>query len=93
MEVNGGYLWSPKTPANNRVNPFYDFMTKVEIGDVIFSFKDTLISAIGIASSKAYPTRQLHRSVFLLCIWIVEVKIRMMHLRADACKMVIKVLS
>ncbi len=28
-EVNGGYLWSPKTSANNRVNPFYDFMTKV----------------------------------------------------------------
>ena len=53
-EVNGGYLWSPKTSANNRVNPFYDFMTKVEVGDVIFSFKDTLISAIGIASSKAY---------------------------------------
>ena len=53
-EVNGGYLWSPKTSANNRINPFYDFMTKVEVGDVIFSFKDTLISAIGIANSKAY---------------------------------------
>ena len=53
-EVSGGYLWSPKTSANNRANPFYDFMTKVEVGDVIFSFKDTLISAIGIASSKAY---------------------------------------
>ena len=53
-EVNGGYLWSPKTTANNKVNPFYDFMTKVEVGDVIFSFRDTRISALGVASSKAY---------------------------------------
>ena len=42
-EIQGGYLWSPKTSANNRVNPFYDFMTKVEVGDVIL-FQEMSIS-------------------------------------------------
>ncbi len=49
-EVNGGYLWSPKTKANGDRNHFYDTMTQVTPGDVIFSFADTHIKAIGIAS-------------------------------------------
>lgn len=53
-EVTGGYIWSPKTNANGNKNPFYDFMTKVEVGDIVFSFKDTLIPAIGVATSEAY---------------------------------------
>src|SRR5207237_10735440 len=35
-------------------NPFYDFMREVAPGDVVFSFADTLIKAIGIAISNAY---------------------------------------
>lgn len=53
-EVGGGYLWSPKRKANLAANPFYDFMREVAPGDVVFSFADTLIRAIGIASSHAY---------------------------------------
>src|SRR2546423_267931 len=53
-EVRGGYLWSPKRKANQARNPFYDFMREVAPGDVVFSFADTLIKAIGIASSNAY---------------------------------------
>ncbi len=53
-EVSGGYLWSPKRKANRVANPFYDFMREVSPGDVIFSFSETLIRAIGIASSHAY---------------------------------------
>ena len=53
-EVRGGYLWSPKRKANNAANPFYDFMREVAPGDVVFSFADTLIQAIGIAKSNAY---------------------------------------
>ncbi|ETF03954.1 hypothetical protein W822_01825 [Advenella kashmirensis W13003] len=49
-EVSGGYLWSPKTKANGARNHFYDTMTRVAPGDVIFSFSDTYIKAIGIAS-------------------------------------------
>jgi putative restriction endonuclease len=53
-EVPGGYLWSPKTKANGARNPFYEFMREVSPGDVIFSFCDTVIKAIGIAQSHAY---------------------------------------
>ena len=50
-EVKGGYLWSPKKNANGVRNPFYDSMREVSPGDLIFSFKDTRIFAIGIAQS------------------------------------------
>ena len=53
-EVPGGYLWSPKKNQNGRLNPFYEFMKEVSPGDVIFSFADTKIPAIGIAESNAY---------------------------------------
>lgn len=53
-EVPGGYLWSPKRKVNQAQNPFYDFMREVMPGDVIFSFSNTYIRAIGIAASHAY---------------------------------------
>lgn len=53
-EVQGGYLWSPKVKANGHVNPFYEFMREVAPGDLIFSFCDASIRAIGIAQSNAY---------------------------------------
>lgn len=53
-EVGGGYLWSPKRKANQAQNPYYDFMREVAPGDVVFSFADTIIRAIGIAVSHAY---------------------------------------
>lgn len=53
-EVPGGYLWSPKKNRNGRVNPFYEFMKEVSPGDIVFSFADTKIPAIGVALSHAY---------------------------------------
>lgn len=53
-EVPGGYLWSPKLKANGAANPFYEFMREVAPGDAIFSFCDTQIPAIGVATSPAY---------------------------------------
>lgn len=53
-EVPGGYLWSPKKTRNGRRNPFYEFMKEVSPGDIIFSFADTQIPAIGVALSHAY---------------------------------------
>jgi putative restriction endonuclease len=50
-ELDGGYLWSPKRNANNRRNPFYEFMREVSPGDLVFSFSDTYIKAIGVAAS------------------------------------------
>jgi putative restriction endonuclease len=50
QEIEGGYLWSPKRNKNGHRNPFYEFMREVAPGDVVFSFCDTRISAIGIVS-------------------------------------------
>jgi hypothetical protein len=48
-EIQGGYLWSPKRNANGARNPFYESMREVQPGDLIFSFVDTRIFAVGIA--------------------------------------------
>ena len=53
-EVLGGYLWSPKRKTNGNQNPFYDFMREVAPGDIVFSFADTRIRAIGAIASHAY---------------------------------------
>ena len=53
-EVGGGYLWSPKRKRDQSRNPYYDFMREVAPGDVIFSFADTRIPALGVAQSHAY---------------------------------------
>ena len=53
-EVLGGYLWSPKRKKNGQANAFYDFMREVAPGDVVLSFAETRIKAIGIARSNAY---------------------------------------
>jgi putative restriction endonuclease len=55
-EVNGGYLWSPKRNANGARNPFYESMREVAPGDLIFSFMDTRIVAVGIAQSYCWES-------------------------------------
>lgn len=55
-EVPGGYLWSPKTKKNGSRNPFYETMREVAPGDIVFSFKDTRIQAIGIAESYCWES-------------------------------------
>ena len=55
-EIAGGYLWSPKRSVGDRRNPFYEFMREVSPGDVILSFCDTRIAALGIAQSYCYES-------------------------------------
>jgi putative restriction endonuclease len=50
QEIEGGYLWSPKRNKNGHRNPFYEFMREVAPGDIVFSFFDTRIAALGIVS-------------------------------------------
>ncbi|MCG3175186.1 MAG: hypothetical protein MOGMAGMI_00108 [Candidatus Omnitrophica bacterium] len=52
-EVEGGYMWSPKTKANGALNHYYETMRMVARGDFIFSFKDRKIMAVGIARRAA----------------------------------------
>ena len=53
-EVPGGYLWSPKRKSDGHRNPFYEFMREVAPGDLVFSYCDAKIRAVGIARSFAY---------------------------------------
>ena len=53
IELEGGFLWSPKTARGGRRNHFYDTMKEVSPGDIVFSFFDTFIQAVGIVQSRA----------------------------------------
>jgi hypothetical protein len=53
-EIRAGYLWSPKVDANGAFNYSYQTMTLVEPGDVIFSYADSQIKAVGIAQRRSY---------------------------------------
>lgn len=53
QEVGDGFLWSPKVNKNGARNQFYDNMREVKAGDIVFSFCDTRIKALGIAKGEA----------------------------------------
>jgi putative restriction endonuclease len=52
-EVRGSFMWSPKQNANGARNQFYENMREVSPGDVVFSFCDTRIKAIGVVTGDA----------------------------------------
>lgn len=52
-EVSGGYLWSPKKKKDGSRNYFYDTMTQAKVGDLVMSFIDTQIKALGIVKAPA----------------------------------------
>ncbi|MBR2512770.1 MAG: HNH endonuclease [Halomonas sp.] len=56
QEILGGYLWSPTKNANGARNRFYDAMTETAVGDLVFSFRNTQIQAIGVVVEEC----QLH---------------------------------
>lgn len=55
QEFQGSYIWSPKRTTRAR-NPFYEFMREVVPGDIIFSYRETHIVALGIARSYCYES-------------------------------------
>jgi hypothetical protein len=52
-ETQGGFLWSPKRKQDGSRSKFYDNMMEVQAGDIVLSFCDTRIKAIGIAQGSA----------------------------------------
>jgi putative restriction endonuclease len=54
QEFRGGYLWSPKRNRNGARNQFYENMREVAPGDIVFSFRNRTIAAIGVAQSYGY---------------------------------------
>ena len=77
-EVPGGFIWSPKLKSNGVQNRFYDNMREVAQGDVIFSFNDTKIKAIGIAKGTAQSSPKPHLgtagSVWADSGWLIPVE-------------------
>ena len=52
-EVRGSFMWSPKHNANGARNQFYENMREVSPGDVVFSFCDARIKALGVVTGGA----------------------------------------
>ncbi|WP_150704059.1 hypothetical protein [Pseudomonas fluorescens] len=50
-EYAGGYIWSPKEKRNGAANQTYLNLTLVSPGDLVVSYADGLIKAIGIATA------------------------------------------
>ena len=53
FEVPAGFLWSPKTRADGGRNYFYMTMEEVRAGDLVFSYCNTYIKAIGVVQRPA----------------------------------------
>lgn len=51
-EVQGGYIWSPKTKSDGGANQTYTNLTLVNVGDIVFSYAFKKISCIGVVSSR-----------------------------------------
>ena len=78
FEVPGGFLWSPKTRADGARNYFYQTMEEVKPGDLVFSYYETQIQAIGIVQRSAVtapkPNFRLAGSNWSDVGWYVEVE-------------------
>jgi putative restriction endonuclease len=50
-EFKGGYIWSPTKNKNGSRNQSYLNLTLVNVGDIVYSFSNALIKAIGFVES------------------------------------------
>jgi putative restriction endonuclease len=53
-EFGGGYMWAPKTDKSGKTPTSYRNMTEINKGDIVVSFANTRIMAIGVALGSAY---------------------------------------
>lgn len=53
-EREGGYLWAPKKDAGGRTPFHWANMKKVREGDVVYSYVNQSICAVGVATSQAH---------------------------------------
>lgn len=55
-EVQGGYLWSPYRNANGAFNQTYENMRHAQVGDVVFSYANGHVGAVGRVTEVATPS-------------------------------------
>lgn len=58
QELEGGYLWSPKRTKDDRWNRFYQNMVEAEPGDLVLSFANAQVGAVGRVSEKAFEAEK-----------------------------------
>jgi putative restriction endonuclease len=58
QEWDGSYLWSPKKNKNSANNESCNNMTRVLPGDIVYSFADAAIRAVGVVVGRAYEARR-----------------------------------
>jgi hypothetical protein len=77
FEVDGDFLWSPKESKDGTRNQFYENMTLLRPGDLVFSYNDKMIRAIGTvqrkASTSAKPDFRTAGSNWADTGWLAEV--------------------
>jgi putative restriction endonuclease len=54
QEIEGQYLWSPKTSSNGARNQFYDNVRRADPGDLVLSFANGLIKWVGRVAEFAF---------------------------------------
>jgi len=54
QEIDGQYLWSPKTNSNRARNEFYNNMRRADPGDIVLSYADGRIGHIGRVTEFAF---------------------------------------
>jgi hypothetical protein len=57
-EIFGEYLWSPQLDAKKRHSHFYDNMTLLNQGDIVFSHFEGALRYVGIVVNPALPSRK-----------------------------------
>ncbi len=66
LELDGGYLWSPKKNKKVPNSETYDNMTRLMPGDIVYSFADAVIRAVGLVLARAYEApRPTERGIAL----------------------------
>src|SRR5882672_3051352 len=53
LEIEGGYLWSPVKGKSAAAAAAYETLMQIQPGDLIFSFADAVVGAIGMALGRA----------------------------------------
>jgi putative restriction endonuclease len=53
-EVGKGYVWCPKRKKNGTRNHFYETLREVQKGDMVFSFANAHLQAVGVAKLPCY---------------------------------------
>ena len=51
--IEDGYIWSPFTNKNGRTNQGYLNLNRAALNEVIFSYADLKIAAVGVVSKRA----------------------------------------